>query len=120
MGAVIASQSSRAYFALMSSMVMRFLTVVALVLMPFGMGAASAVPAGQAPAASHCEDQGSQPAEHSPDQAVDCAMACSMLAAAEARTGEAVPIHGLPADRLLAQRGAGFHPDTTTPPPKRS
>ena len=120
MSPVIASQSSRTYFALMSSLVMRLLTLVALVLMPFGMGAASAVPAGQAPAAAHCEDQGSQPAEHPSDQAVDCAMACSMVAAAEARSGEAVPNHRLPSDRLLARRGTGLHPDTATPPPKRS
>ena len=120
MSAVIASQSSGAYLARMSSTVMRLLTLVALVLMPFGMDAASAVPAAHAPAASHCEDQGSQPAEHSRHQAVDCAMACSMVATAEARTGEAIPSHHLAADRPIAQRGTGLHPDTATPPPKRS
>ncbi|MBA3510381.1 hypothetical protein [Sphingomonas sp.] len=120
MSAVIASQSSGAYFAFMSSMVMRLLTLVALVLMPFGMGAASAVPAAHAPAAAHCEDQGSEPAERSSDQAIDCAMACSMVATAEPRTGEAVSNRRLPADRPLAQQGTGLHPDTATPPPKPS
>ena len=120
LSSVIASQSSGTYFAVMPSMVLRVLTLIALVLMPFGMGAASAVPVHDAPAASHCEDQGSQPAEPSSDQVVDCAMACSMVATAEPRTGESVPNHRLPADRPLAERGTGLHPDTATPPPKRS
>ena len=120
MSAVIASQSSGSYFERMSLMVMRLLTLVALVLMPFGMGAASAAPAGQSPAASHCEDQGRQPVERSSDEAIDCAMSCSMVATAELRTGEAVHDHRLPADRPLPHRGTGLHPDTATPPPKRS
>ncbi|HEU5286334.1 MAG TPA: hypothetical protein VFU20_07485 [Sphingomicrobium sp.] len=108
----------------MAATILRLLTLAALLLMPFGMQTASATPvhhaSAAATAAGHCDEQGGQPAGRSPDQAVDCAMACSMLAAAEIRAGDAVPIRGLPLQRPLADPGAGLHPDTATPPPKLS
>lgn len=107
----------------MPSMVLRLLTLVALVLMPFGMGAASAVPAYHASVtatAGHCDEPAGQPVKQSPDQAIDCAMACSMLATTEARLDDRARSLRVPNARPLADRDAGLHPDTATPPPKRS
>ena len=108
----------------MPAMILRLMTLVALLLMPFGMGAANASPAHHAPApaaaAQHCDDHGGQPAEQSPDVAMDCAISCSMLSAAETNIDGltmALPVINA---RPLAERDAGLHPDTTTPPPKLS
>ena len=104
-------------------MILRLLTLVALVLMPFGMGPASANPVHEAPpavSAGHCDEPGGQPVKESSGQAIDCAMVCSMLAA----TGAGVAAPGthppLPIGWPLAERGSGLHPDTVTPPPKFS
>ena len=107
----------------MPSIVLKLLTLLALVLMPLGMGAASAALVRHAPTAAtsgHCDEPTGQPAEHSPDLAVDCATACSMVATAEARSDKPAPHLHLQIDRPLAKRGTGLHPDTATPPPKRS
>ena len=119
---VIVSQSSWAYFAPMPSMVLRLLTLVALVLMPFGMGTASATTAHHEPAATaqHCDEHGGQPAEQSRDEAMDCAVSCSMLAIAEAGIGDPPPSRRLSLGRPLAEGATGIHPDTATPPPKLS
>ena len=107
----------------MPTVFLRLLTLVALVLMPLGMGAASAAPARHAPMAAttgHCSEQGSKPADQSSDQTIDCAMACSMLATTEPGVEEPAPSLGLPSSRPLTERGTGLHPDTATPPPKLS
>jgi hypothetical protein len=107
----------------MPAAILKLLTLVALALMPFGMSAASAAPVHHAPAAGaarHCDEQGGQPAQTSSDKALDCAMACSMLVAAEARVEEPAPAVRLPAGRKPAERATGLHPDTATPPPKLS
>ena len=106
----------------MPVVILRLLTLAALVLMPFGMNPASAAPVHHSPAAaaSHCDEQGNQPAEQSQDAAVDCALACSMVATTEARIADQAARLRLPVGSLLAERGSGLHPDTATPPPKRS
>lgn len=107
----------------MPSMVLRLLTLLALVLMPFGMGAADAAPARDAPAASaaqHCDGHGSQPTDQSRDAAMDCAVSCSMLAVAQAELDELPVDHPILTTPRLAERAVGLHPDTATPPPKRS
>jgi len=108
----------------MLATILRLLTLVALMLMPFGMGAASAMPAHHGPAAAsagHCDEPaGGQPAKESTDQAIDCAMVCSMLAIAEAVMAEPAGHPPLLIGWPLAERGAGLHPDTLTPPPKLS
>ena len=105
----------------MPAVILRLLTLVALVLLPFGMGTANAAPAHHAPMAStagHCDEQGSQPHEQPSDQAIDCAMACSMMATTEAGLDEPdFHVRRTPV-RPLAERGTGLHPDTATPPPK--
>lgn len=107
----------------MVAVIVKLLMLIALVLMPFGMGSASAMPAGQARMAAtggHCDEQGSQPHEQSSDQQIDCAMACSMLATTQGNLAEPAPSLRLPTARPLAERGRGLHPDTATPPPKPS
>ena len=106
----------------MPMLLLRLLTLVALVLMPFGMGNSAAI-AGHhraTAAAGHCDDQGGEPAEQSSDQAIDCATACSMLATTESVLEEGSPTIFAPATRPLADRASGLHPDTATPPPKLS
>ncbi len=107
----------------MPAKILRLLTLLALVLMPFGMGAASAAAGNAAPAAAtaqHCDDHGGQPTKTSRDDAMSCAIACSMLVVAEAGVDAPAPDVREPAARPLAERGAGVHPDTATPPPKLS
>jgi hypothetical protein len=107
----------------MRALVLRLLTLLGLVLMPFGMGAASAAPAHHAPAAvtaGHCGEHGRQPEKQSPENAANCAISCSMLLAAEARIEDPDPPVCLPAACPLVDRRAGLHPDTATPPPKLS
>lgn len=103
---------------LMPALILRMLTLFALVLMPFGMSAASAGPIHHTPAAAaqHCDEQGSQPVQ-APD-AMDCALTCSMLVGAQPGAVEPLPPVRLPTARLPAESGAGLHPDTATPPPK--
>ena len=109
----------------MAAVILRLLTLVAMLLMPFGMGAANASPAhhaapAPAAAAQHCDDHGGQPAEQSPDVAMDCAVSCSMLAMTEARIDRLRVALPVLTARPLADRDAGLHPDTATPPPKLS
>lgn len=107
----------------MSAVILRLLTLAALMLMPFGMGAAGATPVRHAPAtatAGHCDENGSQTGQTSSDRVLDCAMACSMMAAGEAPVVEPAPALRLPAGPSLSRRAVGLHPDTATPPPKPS
>lgn len=106
----------------MPALVLRVLTLVALALMPLGMGAAMALPTHDTPAAAsakHCDDQGGQPAGETTRHSVDC-IACSMMITAQARVREPVSVVRLPSSRPLAVRRSGFHPETATPPPKLS
>lgn len=120
---VIVSPSNGAYFSPMPAVIIRLLALLALIMMPFGMGAAMAAPVHHAPssaAAEHCGEHGSQPDKKSPSQAADCAIACSMLMTAETGLAEPPPALRLPAARAPADHGHGLHPDTATPPPKPS
>ena len=106
----------------MPAMILRVLTLVALVLMPFGMGAAMAGQAHHAPAAAsaeHCSEQSGEPGGKSTKISVDC-IACSMTITTQARLREPASAVPLPAARPLAERGTGLHPETATPPPKIS
>lgn len=119
----IATQRSAAYFIRMPAIILRLLTLLALLAMPFGMGMAGAAPPQPAPAAAsaeHCGQHGSQPINKSIKYSADCTMGCSMLIAAETQVAEPTPKVRLPAQRPLAERGTGLHPDIETPPPKHS
>jgi hypothetical protein len=101
----------------------KLFVLLAVMVMPFGMSAVMAASVNHAPAAvtsQHCDDHGGQPAEKSSKQSADCAIACSMLIAAETRIEEPAPAVRLVPARPLAERGTGLHPDTATPPPKLS
>jgi hypothetical protein len=104
-------------------MVLRLLTLLALVLMPFGMATAGAMPAHHAPAAAtaeHCDGHDGQPAEQTRDQSMDCAISCSMLAIAQVDVEGPSAARPVPTARPLVQPHAGVPPDTATPPPKLS
>ncbi len=104
-------------------MVVKLLTLLALVLMPLGMSAAGAMPAHHAPAAAtaqHCDEYGSQPTDQSRDQLMDCAISCSMLAIPEVHVDAPSAARPIPAATPLVQPDSGLHPDTATPPPKLS
>ncbi len=119
---VIASQGCADYFAAMPAVILRLMTLIALVLMPLGMGAVSAgtIDHGAPVAgAEHCGDQGDQPDGNSSRHSVDC-IACSMLVTAGIRVTEPAPASRSPAARPLTEDAAGLHPETATPPPKIS
>ena len=107
----------------MPSIVLKLLTLLALSLMPMGMGTAGAMPAHQASTAAtaeHCDGHGTQPNEQSRDKSMDCAISCSMLAIAEVQVDAPAALRPVPTAWPLVQLDAGLHPDTATPPPKLS
>ena len=107
----------------MPALILRVLTLVALVLMPFGMSAAIGAQAQHAPehaAQSHCDDQRGQPAKSIPDQTAGCTAACSMLIADHAEVdGPVVAVRPENAGPI-AKRWTSHPPETATPPPKPS
>ena len=102
----------------------KVLTLVAVLIMPFGMSGAHASPATHTPTAEmpmgHCSDQ---PAKHGNDGAgiSECTMACA---------GALPAITPIAQDPVLLAEGAdapamvqalhGLHPEIATPPPKRA
>jgi hypothetical protein len=100
----------------------KLLLLAALLLMPFGMTAA--------PAAAHAAPSASMPMKHCPDQAPSdlgkagipqCTMVCSAaLPAANASADEPHILACLPEQPARADVLRGLHPETATPPPKRS
>jgi hypothetical protein len=107
----------------MPAMILRLLTLLALLAMPFGMGAALAAPTHHGPTAQGAEQCGhhdGQPVQKSTQHSADCTISCSMTIAAEIRVDDPVEAVRLPVARPLAERRTGHNPDTATPPPKRS
>lgn len=119
---VIVQTASRPYGAQMTAAFFRLLTMLALVLMPFGMASAPAaqpMPADHAMAATgHCDEQSDQEKapSHSSNQ-MHCAM-CAALPASE----PPAPIAGfLPtAPRIIATVAPfnGIELEIATPPPR--
>ena len=96
------------------------LALIAVLLMPLGMTPASAH---HQPAAGmampHCPEQA--PKHDSKGAFAECTMACSAaLPAAELQQEQHLPIACAPAPPAVAQILRGLHPETATPPPKRS
>jgi hypothetical protein len=101
----------------------RLLLLMAVLLMPLGM---SPVPA----SAPHHEMMTGMPKGHCPDPSsrhdakggiAECTMACAAsLPAADATVGEPLLIVCDPVTPGRVQRLHGLHPETATPPPKRS
>ena len=100
----------------------KLLLLAALLLMPLGMGTA--------PAAAHEMPAASMPMQHCPDQPArndakpgipQCMMVCSAaLPAADAPTTEPHILVCLPEQPARADVLRGLHPETATPPPRRS
>ena len=117
----IAGSSAGAYRPTMAALILRVLTLAALALMPFGMGAGAAAAVPQSPAAAvHCGEHGGQPAKQAPDQVAGCTAACSMMIAEPSRV-DAVALVAAPATMFApAKRWTSLPPETATPPPKLS
>ena len=101
------------------------LALVAVLLMPFGMtGAASAASSAQHHEMAempmgHCPDEGKQPDSQSGIQA--CTMVCSAaLPAIDFDREQPVTLACAPDRPAAMQLLQGLHPETATPPPKRS
>lgn len=116
---VIASTSSRSYLAAMAAMLLRILTLFAVVLMPVGMAPLMAAPhhAAQSSAPGHCDEEGAAP--ESTGGQIDCTVACA--AVAPTQLGQALtPL--IPPIQLWATaplETAGLDPEAIPPPPKR-
>ena len=106
----------------MSRLLAKTLLLLAVLLMPLGMQPAAAAPA--------VHDMASMPIQHCPEQApahdsnagfVQCTMACSAALPA-VDIGPAGPhlIVCAPTEAAAVRQLRGLHPDTATPPPKRS
>ena len=103
------------------AVIARLLLLLSVLLMPLGMAAA--------PAAAKAAGAASMPMQHCPEQNdghnkgtfTECTMACSAaLPAMEIAQGEPVVIALIARTYGLAESLHGLHPDTATPPPKRS
>ena len=106
----------------MRAIALKLLALLAVLAMPLAMTAA--------PAAAHHRQAAAMPMEHCPEPVAphdtksgfaECTMACS---AALPAVGSPVPMRPLivcaPVESSLSNRLRGLHPDTETPPPRRS
>ena len=117
---VIASTSRRPYLAAMPTIILRVVTLLALVLMPLGMALLTAAPhhGAQASAPGHCDDNGGKVPDGTGGE-IDCTVTCAAVAPAE--LGRAPATRG-PALALWAgapAETAGLNPEAIPPPPKR-
>jgi hypothetical protein len=104
------------------ALILRLLTLAAVLLMPLGMAEALATAHDSAHAGmpmQHCPDQGSKP--ESKGALAECTMACSAALPAQEAARQGTPqIAPMPIVPAAAQVLHGLHPDTATPPPKHS
>lgn len=106
----------------MREMLGKLLLLAAVLLMPLGMAPATANTARETMASmpmGHCPDQG---ASHSAKAGIaDCTMACAgALPAATVARGEPLLIGPEPVIATASEALNSLHPETATPPPKRS
>jgi hypothetical protein len=104
----------------MTRLIAKLLLLAAMLLMPLGMNPASAATGYHAMTAmNHCPGQDS--GHDSRSGIAGCTMACaSALPAVDFADPELVMITRQPVQRAAAERLYGLHPETATPPPKRS
>jgi hypothetical protein len=99
---------------------LRLLILLAMLITPLGMAPAAAtqtVPS--AMPMQHCPEQG--PNHHSKTGFAECTMACSAaLPAAERIAGAPLVVICVPVSAGVASPLHGIHPETATPPPRRS
>ena len=119
---IIADPRAQLYRKSMRAFACNLLALIALLLMPFGMTAAPAAPAEHHAAAmpmQHCPEQAPKPAGKA--GFVACTMVCSTaLPATELRRSEPHLIVCVPPEAASVRQVHGLHPDTATPPPRRS
>ena len=103
----------------MTTALLKLLTLLAVLVMPFGMAA----PAAAADHPAHMT--AAMPMQHCPEQGrmhamgAECTMACAAtLPAVEAVSQSRFPLTVIPAPRTLAKPLTGLHPETATPPPR--
>lgn len=106
----------------MAVAVLRLLTLVALMLMPFGMGPTSAMAhqmsTDQAIASmDHCDKQSDEDRAPVPMQ-TDCAIMCSAISSANSPTSSPLLKPVPPRSIALTTLFVGVEPDIATPPPK--
>jgi hypothetical protein len=104
----------------MTERALRFLIMLAVLLLPFGMIGAGPAMAHHAPAmmtADHCADMPRQKKE-APGRSAQCMIACAALACAEITIehDSLAPVAAEPARLVPAMHG--LHPEAATPPPR--
>jgi hypothetical protein len=101
----------------MAATLLRFLALIAVMLMPFGMAAAPAA-AHPAPVVTgeHCADHQQAPAK----QAIDCTLVCAALPATENPEHLAPSVPQGPRAIAFVDSFNGIDPEIATPPPKHS
>lgn len=115
----------------MDTVLVRFLTIVAFVLMPFGMASATTVsqPAGAVQVTSleqhlgHCNPQPSgdeSDDQNGPTPGSDCSSMCTVIPASDILTPVRIVQLLSPSADVLANPFTGIEPDITTPPPRRA
>ena len=102
----------------------KLLVLIAVLIMPFGMSAAPASSAHNAPATSmpmgHCPDQGSGH-DGTKGGIAECTMACAAALPVVVRpSGYRLKLVPEPTFAVASRSLHGLHPDTATPPPKLS
>ena len=120
MEAVIAQQASRSYVAGMTAASLRLLTLLALVLMPFGMSApvaASPMPTSHdMTMVGHCNGQHGE--DETPVSKMDCTAMCAALLATDAPAPTSILRPKAPRTIAIATPFVGVVPEIATPPPK--
>lgn len=102
---------------------LKLLALLAVLLMPLGMTAAPAAAPNHHHGASmpmqHCPQQG--PKQGAKAGFVECTMACSAaLPANDLQRDGRLFVACVPEQAAIVKHLHGLHPDTATPPPKRS
>jgi hypothetical protein len=119
--AAIETRRERRYGRGMRSILLRLVTLVAVMLMPLGMAAAPAAAHHSTASAAmpHCPDRPAS--DHGKGGMAECTMMCSSALPAidQAPAGPAI-IARTPLAPSLVMLLRGILPDIATPPPKRS
>lgn len=120
---VIVQKGFGHYVAAMASAVFRLVALIALVLMPLGMGAAPALAAPDhhemmTAGPGHCDEQQDQ--DKAPASKMDCAAMCTALPAGNASSVTPAMKPVTPRTIALASPFTGIEPEIATPPPKQA
>ena len=101
------------------------LTVLALLVAPFGRMAAAETmtlthhAAAAAAMPGHCDDRPT-PTQDRPDKAIDCMIACAAMAAADAPSLVLAAFTPAAPERLALPAFTGLNPEAEPPPPRFS